>query len=508
MNKKGTILIVALLTWFFLTTVSFSQNVDLNKYIGVKSFVKNLSYNYITKSGKSFTHVLTLYKNVTYSILVFSSNPDIKVFILDSNKSRTYEKIEKSVIKDKYYFFTINYTPKFQGKYNIQVKANKSQDFRYFFLTTYEVLNASDIPAKQNKTILAFDQLSKDFIDKNEIQIENKSYFRRLIGFLYFPTGQFNYRYFYRDNIFMAQSFSLDKNQKLAFYYGNDVKPNAQINVKINSETFTNDFQEFYGKSFIYKIKRDSLHTIDLDADSPTILLSYKLIENVSSKNVDISLTKPVDDRTEKFSVNLAGYVSNWESKPENYVIVRRLNGTDEAKFTLDPNLVGSTFNFDINIPLIPGTNKLIIEAVINGEKKILEKEVVAESSRGSLLVELTWDTPATDLDLYIMKPGGEVVCFENQNENNALKGWLDIDDKDGYGPERFRMDSPAPGLYKIYAHYYNGKTPTNAFAKVINAGSIIQLKGSLITSNKTNSAVEDIGNGPDCILLGEVEVK
>jgi uncharacterized protein YfaP (DUF2135 family) len=145
---------------------------------------------------------------------------------------------------------------------------------------------------------------------------------------------------------------------------------------------------------------------------------------------------------------------------------------------------------------------------MVNGEKKTIEKEVIAESGKKSLLVELTWDTPSSDMDLYVQKPDGEVVCFENQNENNPAKGWLDIDDKDGYGPERFRMDSPKPGTYKIYAHYYNGDVPTNIFSKVFTGGSVKEFRGTLKSSNKTNSAVDRMGSGSDWLLLGEVNVK
>jgi hypothetical protein len=492
----------------FYTIVLFSQTVDLNKYIGVKSYVKNLSFNSINKSSRSFSHVLTLYKDIKYKIVVFSSNPDITISILDSIKNKTFEKTDKSVIKDRYYFFTIDYTAKFKGKYNIIVRANKSQDFRYYFLATYEAANATDIPEKQNRTILAFDKLSKDFLGNNEIQVNEQKYFRRLIGFLYFPTGQYNHRLLYGDNIFMAQSFTLDKNQKLTFYYGSDIKENAMINVDLKEETFGSEFQDFSSKSFVTKINKDSLYTIDLDSEDPTILFSYKLIENKTTTDIDLALTKPVPERTNRFSVNLAGYVTNWVEKPDNKVVIHRYNGNDAATFTLDQNLVGSAFNFDVNIPLLPGKNKLVIEASVDEEKKTIEKEIIAESDKKSLLIELTWNTSGTDMDLYVVKPDGEVVCFENQNDNNPAKGWLDIDDKDGYGPERFRIDSPKTGKYKIYAHYYNGDVPTEVYAKTITGGTIKELKGKLTISSKTNSAIDNIGNGQDWRLLGEVEVK
>jgi hypothetical protein len=509
--KKNILRGIFILIIFTVSSVFIAaQNLDINKYIGVNSYVKNLSYNYITKSGKSFNHVLTLYKNVKYQILVFSTNPDITISVLDSIKDKTLYKIEKSVIKEKHYFFSAEFTPKIKSKYNILVKANKSQDFRYYFLATYEVADVKDIPANQNQTILAFDKFAKDELSKSEIQIGDQKYFRRLIGFLYFPSGQYNYRYLYKDNVFMAQSFTPDKDQKLAFYYGNEAKDDARIGVDVKDENLGSGLEEFSSKSFVTKIDREALHTIDLDTKTgnPTFLISYKLIENKSVSGIELALTKPVPERTNVFSVNLAGYVTNWSDKPENYVVIRRYSGSDEANFKLDQPQGSNTFNFDVNIPLLPGVNKLIVEAFVNGEKKTIEKEVVAESGKNVLMVELTWDTPNTDMDLYVVKPDGEVVCFENQNEGNPAKGWLDIDDKDGYGPERFRMDSPKKGNYKIYAHYYNGNISSKVSAKVITGGSVKEYKGTLSKSDKTNSAVDHLGKGQDWIMIGEVEVK
>jgi hypothetical protein len=484
----------------------FAGGLDLRKYIGKDNYVMHLSYNTIFKSDRSFTHYLHFYYNLTYTVMVFSTNPDITVSILDSNDSKTLKEIKKYTIKDNYYFFTTEFTAYKSDKHHVKVKANKSEDFEYYFLATYGV---NEVPQNQKDIIDAFDIYSKELFSNDQLKKGNKTYSKKLIGFLYFPSPQTNWRNLYQNTTFMAQAFTMDKNQVLSFYEGRTTDVSKKKPVSVQTDKLGKGMEKFSSKSFIIPInKPKALYTIDLDCTGPSIMISYQLFEEKPELASEITLTKPLPEKTDKMSVNLAGYVSNWIKSPNNYVVVKRINGKDVATFKLDPNIVGTVFEFDLNVPLIPGKNKLIIEAVIDGETKSLEKTVIAESIKKTLLVELTWDTPGTDFDLYVVKPDGEVVCFENQNEGNVLKGWLDIDAKNGYGPERFRIESPGKGRYKIYAHYYNGNVSTNVRAKAITNEFIKEFTGSSKVSNKTNSAADNAGNGPDWILLGEVEIK
>ena len=77
---------------------------------------------------------------------------------------------------------------------------------------------------------------------------------------------------------------------------------------------------------------------------------------------------------------------------------------------------------------------------------------------RSIVLVTLTWDTPGTDLDLYVTDPTGDTSWYWDMT--TADGGVLDHDEQWGYGPEHFtlltsntiRYNSP----YQVRVHYYD----------------------------------------------------
>jgi len=75
------------------------------------------------------------------------------------------------------------------------------------------------------------------------------------------------------------------------------------------------------------------------------------------------------------------------------------------------------------------------------------------------MLVTLTWDKDDTDLDLYVIDPGGDYSCF--YNEETADGGELDIDITEGYGPEHWTLSSNDTirwnqEYYTVRVHYYS----------------------------------------------------
>ncbi|MBN2799107.1 MAG: choice-of-anchor D domain-containing protein [Deltaproteobacteria bacterium] len=83
-----------------------------------------------------------------------------------------------------------------------------------------------------------------------------------------------------------------------------------------------------------------------------------------------------------------------------------------------------------------------------------------------ALHVELTWDTPAADLDLHLLDAGAEF--FERPgdcNYCNQTPHWgatgtdddprLALDDRGGYGPENIKLLDPASGTYRVRVHYF-----------------------------------------------------
>jgi len=84
----------------------------------------------------------------------------------------------------------------------------------------------------------------------------------------------------------------------------------------------------------------------------------------------------------------------------------------------------------------------------------------------GPISVTLNWgDQP--DLDLHVYEPDGTHVYYDNPE---GPTGFIDHDDRDGYGPEHYyvlRCDSLTPGIYTIGVNYYKGEEPELARIQV-----------------------------------------
>jgi hypothetical protein len=115
-----------------------------------------------------------------------------------------------------------------------------------------------------------------------------------------------------------------------------------------------------------------------------------------------------------------------------------------------------------------------------------------------ALHVRLAWDTDLTDVDLHLLGPNGQVwTCegdcyFSNGNPNWADQSifqddpFLDLDDVDGYGPENINLETPAPGVYKVWVHYWashGGESP-DATIQILRFGQEIASFGPRRLSN------------------------
>lgn len=103
-----------------------------------------------------------------------------------------------------------------------------------------------------------------------------------------------------------------------------------------------------------------------------------------------------------------------------------------------------------------------IVNAMIeyaSTEEANIESEVnladgALESGYGSVKVTLTWDTTG-DLDLHVIDPSSEEIYYAHPS--SASGGILDVDDRDGYGPENiYWPEGGAPtGTYTWFVKYY-----------------------------------------------------
>jgi len=129
------------------------------------------------------------------------------------------------------------------------------------------------------------------------------------------------------------------------------------------------------------------------------------------------------------------------------------------------------------------------------------------------LHVELSWNTPAADLDLHLLN--GEGSFFINPDDCNwcnRTPRWgesgsgddprLDIDDLYGYGPENINVDTPAEDTYAVKVHYFedNGDGDVVATVKIYTYG-ILQGRFSKILRRNQVWDVADI-RWPDGAVL------
>src|SRR5205807_9374967 len=72
---------------------------------------------------------------------------------------------------------------------------------------------------------------------------------------------------------------------------------------------------------------------------------------------------------------------------------------------------------------------------------------------QGDLRVTISWNTDATDVDLWVIEPDG-TKCFYQHNRT-ASGGELSQDQTQGYGPERYQIKQARRGVYRVLVHYF-----------------------------------------------------
>jgi hypothetical protein len=72
---------------------------------------------------------------------------------------------------------------------------------------------------------------------------------------------------------------------------------------------------------------------------------------------------------------------------------------------------------------------------------------------RSDLRVTISWNTDATDVDLWVIEPDGTKVFYQAKTSKNG--GQLSADMTQGYGPERYVAPKALAGEYTIIVHYY-----------------------------------------------------
>jgi hypothetical protein len=104
----------------------------------------------------------------------------------------------------------------------------------------------------------------------------------------------------------------------------------------------------------------------------------------------------------------------------------------------------------------------------------------------GAIQISLSWNT-ATDQDLYVTEPSGNVISYLNPESQSG--GRLDRDDTDGYGPENiFWLETAPEGDYNVEVRDYEVTATPNTFYLTINGyGQSRTFNGTTQNGNAVN---------------------
>ncbi len=115
------------------------------------------------------------------------------------------------------------------------------------------------------------------------------------------------------------------------------------------------------------------------------------------------------------------------------------------------------------------------------------------------LRIVLTWDTDASDMDLWVTEPSGE-KCFYS-HALTATGGMISRDFTGGYGPEEYLVRRALAGDYRVQANYYGSSAatltgPTTLQATVItNYGRPNEARRALTLRLEQTRNVVDVGS-------------
>jgi tetratricopeptide (TPR) repeat protein len=80
-------------------------------------------------------------------------------------------------------------------------------------------------------------------------------------------------------------------------------------------------------------------------------------------------------------------------------------------------------------------------------------ENLAGQQKPSDLRVTISWNTDATDVDLWVIEPNGEKCMYNHNRTKNG--GELSADQTQGYGPERYQIAKAGTGEYRIVVHYF-----------------------------------------------------
>jgi uncharacterized protein YfaP (DUF2135 family) len=173
-----------------------------------------------------------------------------------------------------------------------------------------------------------------------------------------------------------------------------------------------------------------------------------------------VAFAQPVDaPLTVRIEQPLGGQTS------ERVVTVQgTATGDEDGRVTLVLNGVAVSVGvengrFSLPQVLAPGPNSVRVVAARGASVAEDEVALHAQVPAKDLRVTLTWDTPGTDVDLWVRGPDGEQVLYSHRE--GKAGGVLDTDVTSGFGPETYTQARLQRGTYVIEANAYRIDRPT-----------------------------------------------
>ncbi len=155
----------------------------------------------------------------------------------------------------------------------------------------------------------------------------------------------------------------------------------------------------------------------------------------------------------------------------------------------------------DISLIMLAELNEWLPRCKVAPDLTALPESLRANLPLG-LRVVLRWDRNDTDIDLHITDPDKNTVYYGRPF--SAQAGRLSRDCMSGYGPEEFILKNPKPGIYKIYAKYFDSNQ--SLLSRATNAELTVQTDfGS--ERKKERRIGARLLEGSGLILLGTVRV-
>lgn len=110
-----------------------------------------------------------------------------------------------------------------------------------------------------------------------------------------------------------------------------------------------------------------------------------------------------------------------------------------------------------IEIVALMELNEIIRRAKQAGIDDLPVSPAFVQAVNTDLRLVLSWDADATDIDLHVVEPTGEEVCYSHKLSSSG--GLVSNDFTQGYGPEEYVVRRAISGSYRIRVRYYGSQS-------------------------------------------------